>query len=319
MGGKASFGRRSFRKVAPTVHVSRTTLLLLSLLLAGASRAQELNCTVNVNRSQLQGDEYAFLDELGEDVTRYLNNRAWTEDVFEDRERIDCSVQIVFNQADGLSLFQGEIVVRATRPIYGTAQPTTLFLISDDAWNFTYTRGQSLVYDPERYDSFLSVLDFYVFITLGYDYDSFSSLGGTPYFEQARRIAERARSDAGAVGWGNEFGEERSRFDLIRELLDPAFLPLRRAHYTYHFDVLDHFLIEPEVSWEQATEVLRSLNELFLQFNARRYATDVFFTSKYQELAVLFLEAPARSEAYALLSEMDAAHLSEYDKLVSGR
>ena len=289
------------------------------LLVAGVSHAQEFNCTVSVDRSQLQGDEYSFLDELRDDVTRYFNNRAWTEDVFLDRERIDCSIQIVLNEAEGLSLFRGKIVVRASRPIYGTAQPTTLLLISDDAWNFTYTRGQSLVYDPERYDAFLSVLDFYAFTILGYDYDSFSSLGGTPYFEQARRIAERARSDAGAVGWGNEFGEERSRFDLVRELLDPAFLPLRRAHFTYHYDVLDHFLIEPEQSWEQATEVLRALNELFLQFNARRYASDVFFTAKFNELAALFAEAPQRSEAYALLSEMDPAHLSSYDALVNRR
>ena len=105
--------------------------------------------------------------------TRYFNNRAWTEDVFLDRERIDCSIQIILNEAEGLSLFRGEIVVRASRPIYGTAQPTTLLLISDNSWNFTYTRGQSLVYDPERYDAFLSVLDFYAFTILGYDYDWF--------------------------------------------------------------------------------------------------------------------------------------------------
>ena len=297
----------------------RIVPLLFALLFAGASHAQELNCTVRVDRSQLNGDEFAFLDELQEDVSRYINNRAWTQDVFQDRERIDCSMQIILNEADGLSIFNGEIVVRASRPIYGSAQPTQLVLISDNDWAFTYTRGQSLVFDPERYDSFTSVLDFYTFLILGYDYDSFASLGGTPHFEQARRIAERARSNAGAQGWGNEFGEERSRYDLIRELLDPAFLPLRRAHFTYHFEVLDQFLLGPEDAWERATGVLEELHELFLQFNTRRYATDVFFTAKYQELAALLREAPQRSEAYAFLSEMDPAHLSEYDKLVSGR
>lgn len=294
------------------------SLLIFLLLFSPLASAQELDCTVSVNRATLQGDEYTFLDELREDATRYFNNRAWTDDVWLDQERIQCSVQIVFTEADGISTFRGEIVVQASRPIYGTGQRTTLFLISDDSWDFTYNRGQTLVYDPERYDSFLSVLDFYAFLILGYDYDSFSELGGTPYFEQARRIADRARS-ANGVGWGEEFGGSRTRFELIRELLDPAFLPLRRAHFQYHYHVLDSFLLGPEEAWEQATETLRALNDLYLQFNQRRYASDVFFTAKYEELTDLYADSPLRNEAYALLSEMDPAHLSTYDALVSGR
>lgn len=294
-------------------------LLATLLFVASGAHAQELNCTVGINRSQLQGDEYVFLDELREDLLRYVNDRAWTEDVYLDRERIDCSMQIVFTEALSLSQFRAEIVVRASRPVYGTAQPTTLFIISDDAWIFNYTRGTTLVYNPDQFNDFISVIDFYVHVILGYDYDSFSPLGGTPYFEQARRIAERARSNADNVGWGTDFGSERTRFELVRELLDPAFIALRRAHFAYHYDVLDHFLVDPDTSWEEATEVLRSLNELFLQFNARRYSSDVFFTAKYQEIAALFMDAPQKNEAYALLSEMDPAHLSEYDRLVNAR
>ncbi|HIL57191.1 MAG TPA: DUF4835 family protein, partial [Rhodothermales bacterium] len=94
---------------------------------------------------------------------------------------------------------------------------------------------------------------------------------------------------------------------------------LRRAHFQYHYGVLDQFLLDPETAWERATEVLTDLNELYLQLNQRRYATDVFFTAKYQEIASLFADAPQRSDAYALLSEMDPAHLSTYDALISGR
>ena len=302
-----------------SIPVRTAACAVLLALAAAAPHAQELNCTVQVNRSAIQGNEYGFLDELRDDVTRYLNDRSWTNDRFEDRERIDCSMQIVFRSADGLSRFAAEIVVRAARPIYATAQPTTLLLINDDTWEFSYTRGQSLIYDPERFDEFVSVLDFYAFLILGYDYDSFSELGGTPYFELARRIADRGKSNISAKGWGNEVGEERSRFDLVRDLTDPAFLPLRRAHFAYHFDVLDSFLRGPQVAWERSLEILQSLNELFLQFNQRRYASDVFFTAKFEEITALLEEAPERNQAYALLSEMDPAHLSTYDSLIRGR
>ena len=292
---------------------------LAGLVLAAPARAQELNCTVGIDRASLTGNEYEFLNDLQFEVQRYLNDRAWTPDVFDNRERIDCSVQIILTQALSLTQFQAQIAVQSTRPIYGTAQRTPTLLLLDDAWVFNYTRGQSLVYDPNRYDPFLSVIDFYANILLATDYDTFSELGGQPYYEQARLIADLGRSNATAVGWGNEAGADRSRYTLVQELLDPAFLPLRRAQFTYHFGVLDRFTTDPEEAWVEALAMLGSLHELYLNFNRRRYATDLFFSTKFAELADLLRESPQRNEAYAFLSEMDAAHLSTYDALVSGR
>ena len=287
------------------------------MLGAAAPQAQELNCAVSINRSALAGNEYGFLDDLQLELQRYFNDRAWTDDVFQDRERIDCTVQITLVAAPTLTTFDANLVVQASRPIYGTGQRTNTVLIGDDAWSFSYTRGQSLNYDPNRFDGFLSVLDFYANVILGYDYDTFSELGGTRFFERARRIADLGRGNAAAIGWGSDVGEDRSRYALVQELLDPAFAALRRAHFAYHYDVLDTFTAGHEASWERGIAVLQALNELYLQFNRRRYATDVFWASKYQELTDLFREAPQRNEAYALLSAMDPTHVSTYDALVN--
>ncbi len=78
-------------------------------------------------------------------------------------------------------------------------------------------------------------------------------------------------------------------------------------------------MIEPEAAWAAAIEVLSGLHELHLQFNRRRYATDVFFGAKYEEIVSLLQEAPQRNEAYAFLSEMDPSHLGTYDTLVNSR
>ena len=284
---------------------------------AGAS-AQTLNCAVTLDRRALSGSEFVFLDDLRTGVARYLNERPWSDDVFEPDERIDCSVQITITEAPSQTTFRGQLVVQASRPVYGTAQPTTVLLLSDDRWDFAYTRGQNLVYDPNRFDPLTSVLDFYALLVVGYDYDTFGPLAGTPYFERARRIAEIAVADARGEAWGGDLSEERTRFGLVQQLLDPIFEPLRRAHFEYHFTVLDHFVLEPQTAWAETMAVLESLHELFLQFNRRRYATDVFYGAKYQELTDLLREAPQRNEAYALLSEMDAAHLGTYDELVNG-
>lgn len=296
----------------------RFVLLLFVLLAAAPLRAQELACVVSIDRQSLAGNEYAFLDDMRTDVERYLNTRAWTEDVWDARERIDCTVTISLTGAPTLTSFVGQIVVQASRPIYGTGQRTPTLLIRDESWAFTYTRGQSLVYDPNRFDPFLSVLDFYALVLLGYDYDTFSEMGGTRYFEEARRIAELGRANASAIGW-DTMGEERSRYTLVQQLLDPAFAALRRAHFAYHYTVLDHFVLSPEQAWADALATFADLHELYLQFNRRRYATDVFFGAKYQEIVDLLRDAPQRNEAYALLSEMDPPHRGTYDVLVNGR
>ena len=112
-------------------------------------------------------------------------------------------------------------------------------------------------------------------------------------------------------------GDDFSRGNLVVQLLDPRFAPLRRAYFEYHFGVLDHFTTAHEEAWTRAMDVLRSLNELYAEFNARRQATDVFFFTKYQEIAELLREAPQRSEAYELLVQMDATHQTTYDALVN--
>lgn len=293
----------------------------LAVLLAVPASAQELNCQVSINRRSLTGSEFGYLDELVNELERYLNDRAWTDDVFEPNERIDCQVEITFTQSLSLTSFAGQFVVQASRPIYGTASRTTTMRIRDDAWQFTYARGQNLIYDPNRFDALTSVLDFYANLIIGYDYDTFSELGGTLYFERAQRIAELARNSEAASpggGWYGQGSEDRVRSTLVQEILNPAFEPLRRAQFAYHFNVLDRFLLRPQEAYENALAVLQELHGLYTQFNRRRYTTDVFFGAKYQELTALLRDAPQRNEAYALLSEMDAAHLGSYDALVNG-
>lgn len=301
--------------------VPALALLLVAAVAAPPALAQELNCVVTVNRAQVSGPEYVFLDDLETEISRYLNARAWTDDLYDARERIDCSVQVSITEALSLSQFTAQIVVQARRPIYGTAQRSTTLLLRDADWAFSYTRGQALIYDPNRFDGLTSVLDFYALVILGIDYDTFAELGGTPFFERARQIAELGRSDGTAAGqgWGRDISEDRSRFTLVQEMLDPTFEPVRRAFFVYHFGVLDHFLAEPAPAWEAAVEFLRELNALYLQLNQRRYAMDIFFNARYQELTQLLREAPQRNEAYSLLAVMDAAHLATYDALVGSR
>lgn len=288
--------------------------ILGAFAFAPRAAAQQLNCNVTVDYRALTGNEFQFLGELQEEIRRYLNDRSWSDDVFQDRERIDCSFAIVFTFAEGLSRFQAQIVVGASRPIYGTGERTNVFLVQDDNWTFEYGQGRNLVFNPNSFDAFISVIDFYAFLILGYDYDTFDEMGGQRFFEQARSIFELGRG-VNAEGWFL-VGDERTRGALITQLLDPRFEPFRRSLFQYHYGVLDHFAADHEQAWEDAMAVIRTLNEMYQEFNTRRFATDIFFSAKHTEIAALLADYPNRADAYELLIEMDSPHQTTYDSIV---
>lgn len=289
--------------------------LLLTAVIATPTAAQELDCRVQMDLSQISGaeSEYAFLDDLEQKVQEYMNARSWTDDEFLPHERISCTMQIVISEAVSVSEFQARLIVTTRRPIYDTSQSSLVMRINDSEWRFEYSRGQTLTFDLNRYHSLTSVLDFYAYLILGYDYDTFSPLGGTPYFEQARTVADQAEG-SGDPGWSS-VGTTQNRAQLLSNLLDQRHESLRRVYYTYHRRGLDQFVGETEAARQEMLGVLKSLRKLDRQLS-RSFALNLFFSTKYQEFTAIFAGSDLASQAHSLLVQMDPSHSSEYDKLV---
>jgi len=275
--------------------------------------AQELNCSIQVQYNNLTGNDFSFLDELRERVDEYINDRRWTDDTFEDFERIDCTMSIVMSEAVSLTRFRARITVASRRPIYNTSQNTTVMQFSDENWVFDYPRGSPLIFEPDRFNAITSVLNFYAYLILGYDYDSFSEFGGTEYFERARRIAEQAQN-SGSVGWDALQGEQ-SRGTLIAQILDPRYRTLRTAYRDYHLASLDTFVTDPDKARTTMLDVIGRLEDLSTQVS-RSFYLDSFFTAKYQELATVFQGSTVANQAYDTLTRIDPSHLSEYSKII---
>lgn len=288
-------------------------MLLGALAIGQPSAGQELACQVQIDRSQLSGSEYSFLDDLERSVEEYMNTQSWTDDRFQPFEQVACSMQIVILEAVSLSEFRARLIVTTRRPIHDTAQSTVVVRLNDPEWQFEYSRGSTLQYDLNQYNSLTSVLDFYAYVILGYDYDTFSELGGTPHFETARRIADEAKG-SGDPGWAT-VSTDRNRRQLIDEVLAQRHQPLRRAYYRYHRKGLDRFVDNPQQARTVVLEVVETLQELSRSVSAS-YPLDLFFSTKYQELTAIFSDGDLENRAYNLLTQIDPSHSSEYNKLV---
>ena len=296
------------------VRLSRVACLLLAVAAwAPGAQAQELSCRVSINFRQLGGSSFTYLNELRQLIGEYINRNTWTEDRFLPEERIECSMQIIFQEAITLTSFRAQIILTSRRPIYGTSQNTNVLQLNDENWQFDFSQGTPLVFETERYNALTSVLDFYAYIMLGYDYDTFSELGGEEHFQKARRILELAQA-RGAIGW-DALGGDRGRADLINQLLDSRFEPLRRAYFAYHFYGLDHFISDTQNARLAVFDVLGTMQALDLDLS-RQYTIDLFFSTKFQELTAIFEQSQLSAQAYGILIEVDPSHLTQYNSLV---
>ncbi len=300
--------------VSPILLRLRSGLFVVVAACAAAMpvRANELDCTVSVNYSALGRTDVGYLDELQGQVERYVDDRSWTNDRFEPFERIACNIQIQFTAAPSQTRFSANYTMTTRRPIHGSTQLTTTMIVSDQNWDFEFVPGTQLVFDPQRYDAITSLLNYYVYLALGYDYDTFAPLGGTRYFELARDVLQVAR---GQNQWQST-NDPDDRGNLVTQLLDARFQPLRQATFDLHFNALDIFADSPDVARAAVLASLKAVHGVYEQVS-KQAVLDVLLLAKGREIVDMLEKSPLSSEAYSLLSAMDPANQTVYMRLVN--
>lgn len=293
----------------------RIACLLIACLWAGTVHAQELNCRVQIDDSQVQTQERRVFREMETTFAEFLNNRRWTNDDFGYNEKIDCNIQITLNNSDRVGLYSGTIIVQSARPVYGTSYTTSTFLFADRDFTFEYVESQPMDFNDNNFnDNLTSVLAYYANIILGMDYDSFSALGGTPFFERARNIVQIARQ-SGISGWDQHSGSNagRNRASLIENLMNTQMLPMREIMYNYHRLALDEFAEEPEKGREVVLEGLNKLREV-RSYNPNAVLLSSFMRNKETELTNMFSKGDIaiRRQAFEVLSVLDPSGADKY-------
>jgi hypothetical protein len=290
------------------------TLVIWAALTAAAC-GQELNAMVHVDRSQINNISLTYLDNLAGQVQTYLNNYSWTNDTFQSYEKINAVFQITLLSAGSNHNFTASIVIQSFRPIYDSSQQTMVFQYHDRNWAFHYTPNSDFVHDKLQFNSITTLLDYYAYIILGYDYDTFSLLGGTPYFNEAQNLVSLAQTSS-SPGWNRAGNQHRNRASLVSYLLNPNYRPLRKAEYVYHRKGLDLFLKDPNTARKNIIKALQLIQKAQNQ-TSNSLLFDIFFNAKASEMVAIFKDASPdiRLQAYNIFSDLDPTHLSDYNKL----
>ncbi len=295
--------------------------LVFSLLFVSFSSrifAQEFRCNVIINDSRVEAQNQQIVGQLTKALTKFMNTTQWTEDRYEEWERIECNILITLDKNTDLAqgIYSGDAQIQYNRPVFGTVYTSPILNYFDKNFDFVYKPSEPLIYIPNSTNNNLTLmLAYYSYVILALDYDSFSSLGGTPYIEKAQNIINNAQSTGVAnSGWQNN--DIRSRYWLGENLNSPQFIDLRKGLYDYHRLGLDVMLEKPEEARKKTMEVLKKWKEVSaIRLNALLIQT--LFDAKGEELYQLFsnAEKEEKLKAAEILLQLDPAHADLYRKL----
>lgn len=265
-----------------------------------AAGAQELLCNVEVNTSSIEGTNKNVFESLKESITSYFNETKWTNTIFAPNERIDCRFFLTVKEYEG-DRIKGEIQVQLSRPVYNSSYTTTLLNFKDTKVEFDYREGDPLVFNENSWDGNLTgLLNFYAYLFLALDFDSFSPDGGQHYFDKAASVVQMAQS-SGEIGW-RTFEDNKNRSAVLNSFTDSNTGMIRDLMYQYHRKGLDEMVTSPDKGRAAITESLKAIGTIY-QNSPMSVAISMFRDSKLDELVNIYSKAPQseRDEVYDLL------------------
>jgi hypothetical protein len=296
-----------------------TAFFLLALYWLPVS-AQELQARVSINASQVgtSVDKKVF-QNLQSALNTFLNNRKWTDDVYQPNERINCNFLLTINSADNNNVFRGTLTVQAARPVYNSTYVTPLINFQDETIVFKYVEYQPIEFNENRVagsdglaSNLSAALAFYVYVILGLDYNSFSVRGGDPYFQKAQNIINNAPDGREIVGW-KAFDGQRNRYWLIENLTDSKYATIHEAMYNYYRGGLDNM-------YENENVARGAILEAIMQFNTlnndqqNSMIIPFFFQGKSTEIVKIFKKAPPeqKQRVQEIMARLDISNANYY-------
>ena len=297
-------------------------LIAFLLLISGSSsaswiEAQELNCTVKVVHSQIQGTSTDVFESLERAIQEFMNNRSWTELQYQKTERIDCNLNITVKKYDEKSdMFSCELLFQVTRPVYSSSYSTTVFSMRDTNFAFSYNPQDALDFNINNMDNSLTaLLAYYAYLFIGFDLDTFSPMGGTEILHMVESIVNNAQTMT-LPGW-KAFDDSKNRHAIINDYMDSSMEPVRQLQYKYYRQGLDEMAQTADRGRTAITEALEMLKEA----NSNKPISQlpqIFTDFKRDEIVNIYTghgTEKERQAVYDIVSNINASQNTYWNKI----
>src|SRR5882724_8636795 len=163
--------------------------LLFILFLAVAVptlQAQELQASVTVRADRISSSiDHKIFQTLQSSLYNFINNRRWSNETFQNNEKIVCNLLIDISSSGDGNTYQAILTVQAGRPVYNSSYQSPLINFRDESFTFRYVEYQQIDFNENRVQgsepvaaNLTAEIAYYIYIILGLDFDTFSLRGG---------------------------------------------------------------------------------------------------------------------------------------------
>ena len=296
-------------------------MLLLSAMLCVATaladdEATELNCDVDVNSDKITNVSKDIFNELKQSITDYMNTTTWTNATFSTNEKINCKLLFTLSSWDNSTgAMQGDLQIQSQRPVFNSTYTTALINFRDTKVNFNYETGQQLVFsEMDMEDNLTAILNFWAYMIIAMDFDSFELNGGTPYYEKAAQVVRLAQS-SGENGW-KAFEDNNNRSAVLSAFTENQTAPIRQILYDYHRMGLDQMVVTVDKGRSTITHTLENLGKIY-DVAPLSVCLTMFKDAKLDELVNIYSKANTteKEAVYEMLYQVYPSETNRLDQI----
>lgn len=293
------------------------TITILSLLLCSEKgQSQELNATVKVNYSQIQGTDVSVFESLEQTLTRFINERQWTNLQFRQNERIPCSFNITVTKYDN-NTFTCRTVIQANRPVYNSAYTTTFYSNTDNDFTFEFSQFDQIEFNENNVDNQLTALiAYYAYLIIGFNLDTFGELSGEDVLQRCYNLCNNTQN-LDYPGW-KAFDSSRNRYAIINDYLDGAMLPFRKFQYEYYRKGLDEMATNADRGRTNITTAIENLLKKANEDRPLSLLPQIWTDYKHTELANIYKGKGTQKEKesiYDILFKINPSQNNSWAKI----
>jgi hypothetical protein len=300
-------------------NILKLSILCFLIVLANSSSAQEFELEVKVGAPGISLTNDNIVPALQKQLYEFYNSNTWTEDSFQDHEKIQGNIQLTIKEELGPTSFKGQLVVQTSRPVYNSNTSTPIMKYVDKNLTFSYDGLQNIRISTDGYsDNLSSILSFFAYFMLGMDYDSFSPLGGDQYFEQAFGLYNSlpASLQRGDGGWTQDDKRQQNRYFLIENIRSPKFRRMREATYNYHRKGMDKMYDDFNEGRAIILEAITDVGRVNKEIN-NTILPQMFADTKRIEIVDIFITADAdqKTKVRSVMLSIDPSQTIAYKGL----
>jgi len=265
---------------------------ILLLLIALPSSAQVLKSSVTVDFGLMPAEEVNILNDLATNIEDYINNFAYTDDDYE----TDIEISI-FIMVETVTQKAHERMYKAQFQIKSTSGES----FYDKDWEFPYQPGYLFDHSNIAFDPLCHFIDYYCYLILGGELDGYALNLGTPYYIEAKNLANIGSLSKYQRGWG-------TRIQELDKITDIRTRPLREAKPDF-FEA-KYLLEEGKIKEAKvyALKVLDNIEKVVSEQPNNKYLR-TFFDAHHRTFAIIFAD---NVDALTRLVTYDNYHRETY-------